>query len=349
MDVNYNHELNIGDQVQLNFYSGSNPQPTDVVVTVDSIVDLNTWTFLAPSAGTNLGTNQGNNSVYQFPLKSLPLVRSGTLSSRPSTFNMGNTNADLDQSPINSPTVFNFYLPDYKFPGALASQGLTTPEFQVTAETSVIRQANFLYNGLFNPGNTNGISSFKSGTNALVMDFGPWMGNAVATVGTPGEVLGAGPQTGQPWTSNANVGTLIDRISTLLTAGQLSSAAKGTIQNFVARKITSITTGNPCTVTTTGNHGLVTGESIVISGVSNGTISPTLNNTSTGYVVTVTAANKFTIPVNCTAAPNATGLANAHCSVVPYNQSAPSDTHKRDRIRAIIHLILTSPDFTIQR
>jgi len=349
MDVNYNHELNIGDQVQLNFYSGSNPQPTDMVVTVDSIVDLNTWTFLAPSAGTNLGTNQGNNSVYQFPLKSLPLVRSGTLSSRPSTFNMGNTNADLDQSPINSPTVFNFYLPDYKFPGALASQGLTTPEFQVTAETSVIRQANFLYNGLFNPGNTNGISSFKSGTNALVMDFGPWMGNAVATVGTPGEVLGAGPQTGQPWTSNANVGTLIDRLSTLLTAGQLSSAAKGTIQNFVARKITSITTGNPCTVTTTGNHGLVTGESIVISGVSNGTISPTLNNTSTGYVVTVTAANKFTIPVNCTAAPNATGLANAHCSVVPYNQSAPSDTHKRDRIRAIIHLILTSPDFTIQR
>jgi hypothetical protein len=34
---------------------------------------------------------------------------------------------------------------------------------------------------------------------------------------------------------------------------------------------------------------------------------------------------------------------------VPYTDSAPSDTNKRDRIRSIIHLILTSADFTIQR
>jgi hypothetical protein len=29
--------------------------------------------------------------------------------------------------------------------------------------------------------------------------------------------------------------------------------------------------------------------------------------------------------------------------------ATPTDTQKRDRIRAIVHLIVTSPDFTIQR
>jgi hypothetical protein len=55
--------------------------------------------------------------------------------------------------------------------------------------------------------------------------------------------------------------------------------------------------------------------------------------------------------VNCTSAPNTSGLANAHVSPVIYNQgtTAPSDTNKRDRLRSIIHLILSSPDFTIQR
>jgi hypothetical protein len=48
-------------------------------------------------------------------------------------------------------------------------------------------------------------------------------------------------------------------------------------------------------------------------------------------------------------------VANAHVSVVPYNAalttsaSAPNETHRRDRLRAILHLIITSPEFTIQR
>lgn len=277
MDTNWDHHLNVGDQVQLNFYGG-NPLPVDMVVTVDTVVDLNTWTFLATATGTNLGTNQGNNSVYQFPLVSQPLVRSGNVTSRPSTFAMGNTDADIDQSPINAPTVFNFYLPDYKFPGTLASQGITTPEFQETAETSVVRQANFIERGIYALGNTNGLSSFRSGSNALVMDLGPWMGNATSAVGTVGAVLGAGPQTGQAWTSNANLPTLIDRFDTLFLGGNpptapgLPAAVKTEIQNFV------------------------------------------LNTTN-----------------------------------IPYNNSTPSDAEKVARLRAVLHFILTSPDFTIQR
>ena len=57
--------------------------------------------------------------------------------------------------------------------------------------------------------------------------------------------------------------------------------------------------------------------------------------------------------LNCTSAPSGVGLTNAHVSAVAYNNGStntnPSDTEKRDRIRAIVHLIITSPDFTIQR
>ena len=185
---------------------------------------------------------------------------------------MGSTDAEIDQSPLNSPTVFNFYLPDYKFPGVLASQGITTPEFQETAETSVIRQANFIERGVYTLSNTDGLASFKSGTNALVMDLGPWMANASSAAGTPGAVLGAGPQTAQAWTSNANLPTLIDRLNTLLMGGTLHPSVKTAILTFVS------------------------------------------NTTN-----------------------------------VPYNNATPTDSERTARIRAVLHFILTSPDFTIQR
>ena len=344
MDTNFDHHLQVGDQVQLNYTAG-NPLPADAVVTVDTVEDVNTWTYLTNSdSATGFATNENNNGVYQFPLQSSPLVRNGTVGSRSSTYNMRSTDGDLDQSPLNAPTVFNYFLPDFKNPGALASQGLTTPEFQTTAETTVIRQANFLYNGLFNPGSTNGYSSFITGNNSLVMDLSPWMPDDAADVG-----LAAPTSTTLPWMHNQNLDSLIDQLSMLLTAGQLTTSAKDIIRNFVSLKISSVSTGNPCTVTTVEDHGFETGDSVLISGATGGSISPTINNTTTSRTITVTGPSTFTFPVNCTTSP--TNLNNAHVSAVPYNQgdTTPTATHKRDRLRAIIHLILTSSDFTIQR
>ncbi len=346
MDTNSDHELNVGDQVQLNFYGG-NPLPVDMVVTVESIVDANTWTFLGPGAGTNLSPNQGFNSVYQFPLKSLPLVRNGSFGTRPSTYLLNNTDTDLSQSPLNALTVFNYFLPDYKFPGSIASQGITTPEFQLTAETNVVRQANFLYNGVFNPsGTTNGYSSFITGNNALVMDLTDWMGTVASDIGLGAPISGT-----VPWTSNQNLAVLIDQLSTLLTAGQVTPEAKTIIKNLVATPISGIAIGTNCEVTTSVNHNFNTGDTILISGVTNGTFSSSLNSNTTTRTIVVTAPNKFTVSgVNCTAVPDASGLTNAHVSLIPYNQGGtPTDTNKRDRLRTILHLILTSPDFTIQR
>lgn len=349
MDTNFNHDLAVGDEVQINFTAapGGNSVPVDMVATVDTVVDLNTWTFLASSAGTNLGANVSDAGVYQFPLKSLPLNRAGTVTSRPSTFAVGNTSLTLDQTPLNSPTVFNFFLPDFKFPGALASQGITTPEFQETAETSVVRQANYLYEGLYYPTNQNSFSSFALGNNALVMHFSQWMAADAANLG-----LGEPPDSTLPWTHNQNIDELINQMSTLLVGGQLPPAIKTIIRNFVALPISSISTGNPsCTVTTAVPHDYVTGDVVLISGVTNGSFGSSLNSSTTTRVVTVTGDSTFTVPVSCSSVPTPGGLANAHVSHISYNQGStnPGDPNKRDRLRTIIHLILTSPDFTIQR
>jgi hypothetical protein len=347
MRTEEDHHLKVGDQVQLNVYgSQATPAPIDQIVTVDTVVDLKTYTFLISSSVTGWSNSQGNNSVYQFPLLSQPLTRGGTINSRSSSFQLGNTDGTLDQSPVNADTVFNFFLPEYKFPGLLASQGITTPEFQLTAETSVIRQANYLYDGVFNSGTTNGFSSFASGNGSLTLDYAPWMVDDATNLG-----LGAPTNTTVPWTHNQNTAELINQLDKLFQAN-LSTSAKTNIRNLLGLQISSISTGNPCTVNTTVPHGYTTGQSVCISGVTNGTFSPTVNSTSSTRVITVVDADTFTVTgVNCTAAPNASGLTNAHASQIIYNQgtTTPGASERRDRIRAILHLIFSSPDFTIQR
>jgi hypothetical protein len=353
------HHLSVGDSVFLNFTNSrdttsSTPTSTenDLVYPIVSVPDDNTFTVTARSAA-NAAMNS-DNQVVIFPQKAQPVVRSGSITTRASTFTLDTTDSDIGQTPLNSPTVFNFFLPDYKYPGSLASQGITTPEFQGTAETTVIRHANFILEGTLNPSSITGISSFKNGTNALVLDFSPWMATTAANLG-----LGVPTDATKPWTNNENISALIDQLSTLLVEGQLPAEAKTTIRNFVAQPISSISlSGTACTVTTVGNHRLVSGDSVVISGVNGGTFGGTanaLNNTTTARTVTVPVGSTttFTIPLACTVLP--TSVSAAHVSVIPYNNatttttSAPDATQKRDRLRAIVHLILTSPDYTIQR
>ena len=201
------------------------------------------------------------------------LNRSGTASTAFSAWSVGNTETDIAQTPMRSPTVFNYFLPDYQFPGVISNAGLITPEFQLTSETNVVRQANFLYNGIFNPGgNTGGISSFRSGAGDMAVDFSPWMG--IKPGGTTA------------WTNNENVNALIDQLNTLLMAGQLPS---------------------------TGTNNYAANPRVIVN--ARQSIYDFVTNTSN----------------------------------IAYTAVSPSDTQKRDRIRAIVHLIVTSPNFAIQK
>ena len=91
------------------------------------VPDATHFTIVAPAA---VNTTQNGQTV--FPLVAPPLVRSGNSTVQWSTYSLNTTDtgssSSLSQTPLNAATVFNFFFPDYKFQGALAAAGLTTPE-----------------------------------------------------------------------------------------------------------------------------------------------------------------------------------------------------------------------------
>lgn len=212
MSLGLAHGLNPGDYVFINFTAAGSP--TDGVYQVQAVPDAKHFTIIT---GNSANTTQNGEVIY--PLVPPPLSRSGTVQMSFNTWQMGATDTGsssaLGQTPLNSPTVFNFFFPDYKFQGPLATAGLTTPEFQLTSDTTVAWQMNFLEGALLNnTGNTNGLSSFAGGNGSIVLDLGPWMTSA--------------------YTSNAGIPSLVDGLSTQLMGGPLSSSARTAIINFVA-------------------------------------------------------------------------------------------------------------------
>ena len=127
------HGLVAGNNVFVSFTSGSAVTGTYQVVNVP---DPMHFTITAASS-----VNQNENSLAVFPLVPPPIPRSGTVIVQENTWNMSytdtGTTSSLSQSPLRSPTVFNFFYPGFEFPGVLASAGLTTPEFQLTSASGV--------------------------------------------------------------------------------------------------------------------------------------------------------------------------------------------------------------------
>ncbi|HKQ61372.1 MAG TPA: DUF1800 family protein [Candidatus Polarisedimenticolaceae bacterium] len=56
----------------------------------------------------------------------------------------GGAPTDFSQRPLSSPTVFNFFLPDYQPAGPIADAGLVAPEFQIITAVTAITSANAL-------------------------------------------------------------------------------------------------------------------------------------------------------------------------------------------------------------
>lgn len=104
----------------------------------------------------------------------------------------------LGQSPLRSPSVFNFFRPGY-FPAntEIANRGLLAPEFQLVNETSVAGYVNFLERA---------ITGGRAPVADIVLDFAAEV--AIAQDST----------------------ALLDRLDLLLTGRQLSSGARDTIR-----------------------------------------------------------------------------------------------------------------------
>ena len=112
----------------------------------------------------------------------------------------------LGQSPLHSPSVFNFFRPGYVAPGTTLTTGKVTPEFQLVNESSVGGYLNYMMNVIQNGvGNTNG-------------DIKATYTAEIALANSP---------------TAANPTALVQRLNLLLCAGQLSAATVGTITTAV--------------------------------------------------------------------------------------------------------------------
>ena len=113
---------------------------------------------------------------------------------------LSNAGTQLGQSPLRSPTVFNFFRPGYVPPATALSAGAVAPEFQLVNESSVGGYLNYLQGVI-----SNGISS----------------GDIKATYAAE-----------LPLAADATA--LVAHVQKLLCAGQLSAASLSLITNAVA-------------------------------------------------------------------------------------------------------------------
>jgi uncharacterized protein (DUF1800 family) len=225
IQTNVAHSLKVGDPVWIDFLvtNAGTPAVSQAYNVASVGPSPNTFTVTVTpsvSAGSQSTTGQ---AVY--PLAIDTWTRNGTCNVNFSTWNMGYTQSNIIQTPLDSTTVFNFFYPDYHYPGAMAAAGMTTPEFQLTNDSNTMNLTNFLTSGITSAGNPNGFTSFQGGGGSLVMDMGPYLTQAQ--------------------TSDAGIPATVDALSVLLVGNNLNSATRTAIISYVANTTNFPLSGTP--------------------------------------------------------------------------------------------------------
>ncbi len=81
-------------------------------------------------------------------LKCVNFARAFNASSPSGWYYLDAFTLDHVQEPLKSPSVFNFFLPNYTPPGALAQAGLVAPEFQIINASSGVTAPNYFWNSI---------------------------------------------------------------------------------------------------------------------------------------------------------------------------------------------------------
>ena len=153
--------------------------------------------LLDPEASQPVSSSVGK--IREPMLRLVQWARTFQVGSATGAWNIGDMSdpgTRLGQSPLRSPTVFNYFSPDYMPPNtALSSQKLVAPELQIIDETSIAGYLNYLQQFI-----VSGIS-----------DAVPNYANELAIGG--------------------NVPQLVARLNLLLAANQLSASTISTITN----------------------------------------------------------------------------------------------------------------------
>jgi uncharacterized protein (DUF1800 family) len=137
------------------------------------------------------------------------LLRAFNATAPSGKYSVRNAYANLDEEAMHSPTVFNFFGPDYSAPGAIAAAGLKSPEFEITTDTTVISAANYL-------------------RTAIYVYLGP--GTDRITLNLTAEQTRASDPAG-----------LVDHLNAVLMAGGMSPS----MRNIMINAVTQIPSNNP--------------------------------------------------------------------------------------------------------
>ena len=131
-------------------------------------------------------------------------------------FRFHNSDALLGQAPLSAPSVFNFFRPNYRKPGAIRELGLFSPEFQIVNDNTAIHMVNRLHASVFNSdrdmvGVSRTLGSTLSQSGNIALDF------------SAEKRLAAQPA------------ALLDRLDLLLMAGTMPPAMKQVLVDAAAR------------------------------------------------------------------------------------------------------------------
>jgi uncharacterized protein (DUF1800 family) len=181
----------------------------------------------ARSAPSPVSTSYGHEREPIVRLANLYRAFNATAAS--GRFAVSNQTFNFGEAPLYSPTVFNFFSPDYSQVGPIADAGLTSPEFQITTDTTVITSANRMRSAVYQqPSPTN--------PDILVLDLTSLTAQA------------------------ANPATMVDSLNPLLMEGQMSTNTR----NIVVNAVTQIPVTSALERAQTAVHLLVTSPEFVI-------------------------------------------------------------------------------------
>jgi uncharacterized protein (DUF1800 family) len=141
---------------------------------------------------------------------------------------VNNVQLNYGQAPLLSPSVFNFFSPNYLQPGAIAQAGVFSPEFQITTDTTVVTTANSMRSNTYRvPGDN---------PDSIILNL------------TPVSQLSSSPS------------TLVNSLNNLLMSGQMSSA----VRDIVVDAVTQMPASSPLERAQTAVHLLVISPEFVI-------------------------------------------------------------------------------------
>jgi hypothetical protein len=118
---------------------------------------------------------------------------------------------NMGQYLFNSPSVFNYYRPNYQVPGT----GILGPEFSIQTTSAAIAHANFANTMVFSR-----INNPDTGAPGTVLDISPYQ--QLAALDTSGQLL-------------------VDELNQTLLHGTMSPA----VRNRILQAVTSVPTSNP--------------------------------------------------------------------------------------------------------